>query len=144
TSSPALNAGHDGGLWLHAVTDRGQLNLFRVRPGASDVSGHRVLPGSWSPYSSPAVALDEQHRTWVGAVTMDGQVLVRHRTRQGWTPLRDLGTADELSSPSLAPRSDGRVLLTATHAGSTTVHPADGTKREVTARLTKLRAIPAT
>ncbi len=144
TSTPALNTGHDGGLWLHAVTDHGELHLFRIRPGASDVSDHRVVPGSWSPYSSPAVTLDEQHRTWVGAVTMNGQVVVRHRSRTGWTPLRDLGRADELTSPSLAPRSDGRVLLEATSAGRTTVRPADGTKRQVGARLTKLRAIPAT
>jgi surface antigen len=144
TSTPALNAGHDGGLWLHAVTERGQLHLFRIRPDDSDVSSDRIVPGAWSPYSSPAVALDEQHRTWLAAVSMDGQVLVRHRTREGWTPLRDLGRADHLSSASLAPRSDGRVFLTASSAGHTAVRPADGTRRHVGARLAKLRAIPAT
>ena len=143
TSSPALDTGRYG-LWLHAVTSRGELHLFRVRPGDTEISLHRVFSGSWSPYSSPAVAVDEQDRTWFAGVTMDGQVLVRHRTRAGWTPLRQLGRADTLTSPALAPRSNGRVLLSATTAGHTVVRPADGTKRHPGARLTKLRAIPAT
>jgi surface antigen len=143
TSSPALDSARDG-LWLHAVTDRGALHVFRVRAGGTDISAHRVFSGSWSPYSSPAVAVDEQDRTWLAAVTMDGRVLVRHRTREGWTPLRDLGRADELTSPALDPRSNGRVLLSATTAGHTVVRPADGTKRQPDPRLTKLRSIPAT
>jgi surface antigen len=143
TSSPALDSARDG-LWLHAVTDRGELHVFRIRPGDTDISAHRVFAGAWSPYSSPAVAVDEQDRTWLAAVTMDGRVLVRHRTHEGWTPLRELGRADELTSPALDPRSNGRVLLSATTSGHTVVRPADGTKRHVGARLTKLRSIPAT
>ena len=143
TSSPALDTGQDG-MWLHAVTDRGQLHLFRVRPGETTISAHRVFSGSWSPYSSPAVAVDEQHRTWLAAVSMDGRVLVRHRTREGWTPLRQLGRADALTSPALDPRSNGRVLVSAITSGHDVVLRADSTKRHVGARLSKLRAIPAT
>jgi surface antigen len=143
TSSPALDAAQDG-LWLHAVTGRGELHLFRIRPGETTISTHRVFSGTWSPYSSPAVAVDEQNRTWLAAVAMDGRVLVRHRTRQGWTPLRELGRADKLTSPALNPRSNGRVLLSATSSGRTVVRPVDGTKRKVGARPPPLRAIPAT
>ena len=143
TSTPALTA-HVRGLVLHAVTARGELDLFRVRPGADHVSGRRVVPGSWSPYSSPEVTVDEQDRTWLAAVTTDGRVLVRHTNRSGWTALRDLGRVDELSSPGLDPRDNGRVLLAATDRGRTSVRPADGTRQHAGARLTKLRAIPAT
>ena len=71
TSSPALTR-DAGQLWLHAITDRGE--LLRLSLGRTRVTRTQRLGQGWSPYASPSVIRDAHGGLWVAGAGSDGQV----------------------------------------------------------------------
>ncbi len=118
TRAGATTAAAGGGVWTARTTAAGDLT---VRP----VSGHVVRlgdRGEWSTHAAPTVAADTLGRTWVAAVSKDGQVLTAH-TRGDlltWTTPRAVrgGPWSATASPTLALDGQGRVrLLTVSASG---------------------------
>lgn len=111
TSTPSLVLAGDR-VRLTSVTSRGI--LVTRHSDASARWQHGVeLPGTWSPYASPAATSDSSGRLWLAATTASGAVVVRAAVpdSERWRVVRTTTGGPVTTGPGLVPAPTGGVQL---------------------------------